>query len=112
MSDFDEYQTKAFGSAVYPDQGQGTMLAVNYTSIGLAGESGELLNKLKKVWRGDKPLVDQREAMLDEAGDVLWYLAALCTEFGYSLHDLALRNLDKVQKRRAEGKTRGDGDKR
>jgi len=42
--DFEEYQKKARTTAVYPDQGKNWQ----YPALGMSGEIGELLNKLKK----------------------------------------------------------------
>ena len=45
-------------------------------------------------------------------GDVLWYLSNLCTEFNFSLDDIALQNLEKLKLRAAKGKISGSGDDR
>lgn len=99
------YQNQATETAVYPDKGQLTLGAVSYAVLGLVGESGELANKLKKALRnGDTFLsLDKRAELMDELGDVLWYVAALATELGYSLEDVALANIQKLAKRKAEG---------
>ena len=104
----DGYQEHAHRTAVYPPA-----LALEYLTLGLVGEAGELANKLKKVLRGD--FDDQSEAydlMANELGDVLWYLAELANELGYSLDVIAQRNLKKLNKRMDENKIRGSGDNR
>jgi len=42
----------------------------------------------------------------------LWYLANLCTEFDFSLEDVALQNIEKLKVRAAKGKISGSGDDR
>jgi NTP pyrophosphatase (non-canonical NTP hydrolase) len=103
----DEYQKEAAKTAIYPREH-----AVTYPIIGLANESGEALGKLKKVLRGDKTMDEQRESIIDECGDVYWYLANTASDLGISLSELARRNLDKLRKRKESGTLQGDGDKR
>lgn len=112
---FREYSKDAFSTVMYPEAGQGTLPALNYTVLAAGGEMGEIQNKLKKVWRGDKPLDDElRAAMADEVGDVLWYLDRTMVELGYpeGLEAAAKMNIAKLRDRRARNKTKGDGDKR
>lgn len=55
-------------------------------ALGLAGEAGELANKLKKEIGHKHPT--PLSVYEDELGDVLWYLAELCTALGIQLADL------------------------
>jgi NTP pyrophosphatase (non-canonical NTP hydrolase) len=99
-----DYQLEAASTAIYPkDRG------LEYVALGLAGEAGEVANKVKKILRGDK--VDMT-VIADELGDVLWYVAAMANELGYDLKVIAQNNLLKLEKRRVEGKIQGEGDKR
>ena len=102
-----EYQANAKTTAVYPGRLDGRFF---YPSIGLAGEVGELLNKIKKIAR------DGADANIDEikgeVGDVLWYLSQICTEFGISLDDAAEYNLKKLKSRAERGTIEGSGDNR
>lgn len=66
-------------------------------SMGLAGEAGEVVDELKKVHFHDKPY--DRDKLLRELGDVLWYLAELATAHELSLQDVAHANLEKLRKR-------------
>ena len=104
------YQREAMRTAVYP--GRAALPGVNYTLVGLAGESGELLNKWKKVLRGDRGREESRDAMAAELADVLWYVAATATELGVGLGDIAAANLAKLADRAARDVVRGDGDHR
>jgi NTP pyrophosphatase (non-canonical NTP hydrolase) len=109
--DFAEYQKKAFGTAVYPGRGEGNW---TYAGLGLAGETGEVCEKLKKVIRDNAGVVseERRAALKKELGDVLWYLAALCTELGLNLQEVAEQNLAKLAARQRESKLHGEGDDR
>lgn len=72
----------------------------NY-SMGLSGESGELVDQLKKVIHHDHPL--DVEDVKKEMGDVLWYLSALATTLNIDLNEVAQMNIEKLRKRYPEG---------
>ncbi len=55
---------------------------------------------------------EDRAALTLELGDVLWYLAELCTQLGIGLDDVAAANLAKLQGRIERGTLAGDGDNR
>ena len=82
--------------------------------LGLAGETGETSEKLKKAIRDDGGIVteERRAAIKKELGDVLWYIAALSTELNLDLQEIAEENLAKLAKRKVEAKLHGDGDNR
>lgn len=109
-----EYQVASRGTAGYPNQGYNLI----YPALGLAGEAGETVDKIKKLWR-NKGFVagiqldqDERMSIIKEMGDVLWYLAALATELGVGLDEVATTNLDKLQDRQARGVIKSEGDNR
>lgn len=111
---FQQYSDIAAGTAFYPDCDHGTVTAVTYVAIGLGGEVGELQNKLKKVLRDEGGRISEERglALLDEAGDVLWYLDRLAYELGSSLEEVANANLDKLLTRQVNGTLQGSGDNR
>lgn len=102
---FGAYQRAAIGTATYEH-------AVTYPAMGLAGEAGEVANKVKKVLRGDRTIADARDAIGQEIGGVLWYCAALATDLGLRLEDIAAENLRILQDRAIRGVIKGDGDNR
>ena len=71
---------------------------------GLGGETGEVLDYYKKAWfHPPHPKNPTKEDLRAELGDVLWYLAALAElEFGVSLKQLAIENIQKLKLRYPE----------
>lgn len=110
--DFENYQKAATLTAIYP--GKSESLGLAYTALGLAGESGEVAEKIKKVLRDKSGTVDDetRDAIKKELGDVLWYLAAIATELDLDLGDVAQANLEKLSSRKSRAVLSGSGDNR
>jgi phosphoribosyl-ATP pyrophosphohydrolase len=103
MSDltFEEFRTRAtpVKRLDYGSLGPEGMLL--YWSNGLGGESGEVQNVVKKMVRdGHAPELDV--ALLDEAGDTLFYLTWLLARQGYSLEDAARHCITKLDRKRQE----------
>ena len=100
---FEEYQELAFKTALETAKNPAYMVS-NLTS-----EAGEVAGKYAK-WI--------RDGILDEAGmqkgigDVLWQIAGLSTVMGWSLADLASKNLQKLAQRQANNTLKGSGDER
>lgn len=65
-----------------------------YGVVGLAGEAGELANEVKKAVFHRKP--ENREAVLLEMGDVLWYLQLLCNQYDTTLEEVCALNRRKL----------------
>jgi len=109
MSDFNSYQRSAAGTAIYPDQHK-----ITYPALGMAGEAGEVANKVKKLIRdGPENRPDTwREDIASEIGDVLWYCASLASDLNLSLGMIAAQNLIKLDKRKDKGTLGGSGDTR
>lgn len=96
-SAFRHYQAEAHRTA-------GDMPArdrVFMASMGLAGEAGEVVDELKKVHFHAKPF--DRAKIMRELGDVLWYLAELCTAHDLDLGEVAAANLAKLRARHGGG---------
>lgn len=81
----------------------------NYALFNLSGEVGELHSLIAKSIRDDK--LDM-ELVKKELGDILWCLAAVVGDCGFTLDDVAETNLNKLQKRQKKGTLTGSGDNR
>jgi len=108
--DFNEYQKESRKTALYPNVDKNFI----YPTLGLAGEAGEVAEKIKKVIRDKKGIIDDetREMIKKELGDVLWYVAQLSTELKISLEEVAKSNIEKLFSRMERGKLNGNGDDR
>src|SRR5512140_3820897 len=108
--ELNEYQTKSRKTASYPAIGH----PVIYPTLGLANEAGEVAGKVKKIFRDKGGVIGEaeRQALKGELGDVLWYIAQVCTELGLSLNEVAEHNIEKLYSRLERGKIGGEGDNR
>jgi len=79
-------------------------------TLGLVGEAGEVAEKLKKSIR-DYSMFD-KDAVMKELGDVLFYVAALSNFYGGSLQTIAEMNQKKLDDRQLRGVLHGSGDNR
>ncbi|MCP9916017.1 nucleoside triphosphate pyrophosphohydrolase family protein [Cyanobium sp. ATX 6F1] len=108
--DLDAYQRQARQTARYPEVGSNPI----YPTLGLCGEAGEVADKVKKVLRDRQGVFDA--SVLDglklELGDVLWYVAQLASELGFSLEEIGQANLSKLADRAARDAISGSGDHR
>jgi NTP pyrophosphatase (non-canonical NTP hydrolase) len=73
--------------------------AIKYLTMGLTGEAGEVAEWSKKTLYHGKP---PGEGIVGELGDVLWYVARLAAETGYSLQQVAEMNIEKLRVRHLE----------
>jgi NTP pyrophosphatase (non-canonical NTP hydrolase) len=69
-------------------------------ALGLS-EAGELQNKLKKYLYHGHPL--DKDEIIEELGDLLWYIAAIATTLDINLTDITKKNIEKLEKRYPEG---------
>jgi len=106
--DFDQYLDEARKTAIYPPK-----QAFEYLALGLASEAGEVAGHIKKWVRDDgSDFFDHGPLVMLELGDVLWYVAMLADEFGYSLEEVVQRNVAKLRDRQERGVISGSGDER
>jgi len=70
-------------------------------ALGLAGEAGEVADMMKKHLFHQHPL--DRDAMVKELGDCLWYVAAMATVLEVDLDEVGERNIEKLRRRYPEG---------
>lgn len=105
-----EYQRRAAETAIFP-KGQ----ALEYLTLGLVGEAGEIANKAKKLIRDGADVAgynDKLHQIGAELGDVLWYAAMLAKEVDMNLGKIMESNLDKLADRQKRGVIGGSGDNR
>ncbi len=112
---FDEYQKNASATDVFGG-GKHDLSDPAFVDkiLGLAGESGEVTDKFKKIIRdnGGKISVAARDEIIKELGDVLWFLALISEYLGVSFDAVAAKNIEKVTDRKKRGAIGGSGDNR
>ena len=109
-----EYNEEAMNLGFYEDM-------LIYPALGLAGEAGEVANKVAKLVR-DKDLMDldpivdlemdEKLEIARELGDVLWMVTATANDIGFDLDEIAAMNLSKLKDRAKRGTLQGSGDNR
>ena len=96
---FAEYQEIIETFAVYPRENE--LAAISYLTLGLNGEAGEVAEQLKKAIRNDGHVSPERRArILDEIGDVLWYITRIAAELDSTVEKVATANVNKLEQRR------------
>jgi len=105
--DISDYQREALKTAVYPKHAR-----VTYPALGLAGEAGEVADKVKKIIRDKNDTDEMKQNIAAEIGDVLWYCAVLAYDLGFDLAQIADSNLQKLADRQQRGVLHGSGDTR
>lgn len=83
--------------------------SLTYAILGLAGETGEVVEEYKKAMRDMRPedIVGDgwtRERLVDELGDVLWYLSKIADLLEVPLSAVAAKNIAKLERREKHGK--------
>lgn len=91
-----EYQRKADRTL----KKQSKRNAIIDYAFGIVGEAGETVNAVKKFLFHDHDNIDE---IVDELGDVLWYLSALASTIGVSLDEIAKKNNEKLTIRYPDG---------
>jgi NTP pyrophosphatase (non-canonical NTP hydrolase) len=106
---FNEYQNKSKETVLNNSYDR-----IEYYAIGLGDEAGEVLGKVKKLWRDRNFEVDDefRDMLANEMGDVLWYMAQMARVADIEFEIVAQANLNKIFSRQARGLIHGDGDNR
>lgn len=74
---------------------------LNLGVLGLAGESGEVVDVVKKHLFHGQEL--NREKLIKEMGDVRWYLEYMCAALGITIEDVETTNVEKLRARYPEG---------
>jgi NTP pyrophosphatase (non-canonical NTP hydrolase) len=94
LNNYQQLAARTMGPRPYRDQ------LINGV-LGLTGEAGEVADAFKKHLFHDAPL--DKDAMVKELGDCLWYVAALATVLEVPLAEVGERNIEKLRKRYPEG---------
>jgi NTP pyrophosphatase (non-canonical NTP hydrolase) len=104
-----EYQLVAKQTSMYPATSK-----IVYPALGLCGEAGEVAEKIKKILRDKNGLFvkEDKADIAKELGDVLWYVATLANDLGYTLEEVATINTHKLLSRKERGVLGGSGDNR
>lgn len=116
--EINEYQKMALETAVYPKE-----YKIIFHALGMNGEAGEVADKVKKVFRDSEVIVRdgsgaiilpdaKREELAKEVGDVLWYVATMAYDLGYTLEEIATMNYQKLKSRQQRHQLNGSGDNR
>lgn len=92
------YQKLASRSAGAGGDGERRLMVA---ALGLAGEAGEFANLVKKLTAHGH--VIPPDALADELGDILWYVAEAASACSLSLGDIAQENVTKLQERYPQG---------
>lgn len=106
---FSEYQEFTRTTRIYNPKD-----AIVYPMLGLAGETGECSELVKKMLRDDDGIMteERKEKFLGEIGDVLYYVAALADDVGFDLGDIVDFNVSKLTSRKERGVLSGSGSNR
>lgn len=104
-----DYQKMALETAIYPNEYKAI-----YPALGMAGEAGEVADKVKKIIRDNNSKIDNEKALeiAKEIGDVLWYCATMANDLGFDLETIAKMNYEKLRSRQQRGVISGNGDNR
>jgi len=78
-----------------------------WASMGMVAEAGEVIALFEKSWRKDIPM--DRTMLMDEAGDVLWFLTAMVTASGITLDEVIEHNIIKLNQRRYTSEVANQG---
>jgi len=84
-----------------PSPNDDILLDILHSSVGIAGEAGELLDQVKKVvWQLHD--LDYNKILL-ELGDILFYLTSMCNCVGTDIDEVRKLNIEKLTKRYPDG---------
>ena len=92
---------KSFLDAIKYLDGEGSNIHRLLTAaVGISAEGGEFMEIVKKmVFQGKPWNDDNREHLIIELGDVMWYVAQACMALGVSFDDVIKGNVKKLEKR-------------
>lgn len=95
LTDYQHLAARTMGSRKQSD------LNLAVAGLGLTGEAGEVADLIKKTVGHGHAL--DRDKVLEELGDVLWYVAMMATLLDADLATIAQGNVDKLMRRYPDG---------
>ena len=101
-----DYQQFCSEGSVYPGANTKETCELSYLALGLAGETGEAVDVIKKIVRLDTHIdrhPDLKDKLVGELGDVYWYFTRLLDTLDVSLEDVIAQNWDKLEGRITSG---------
>lgn len=111
---FNDYQAWAKTTDVFKPAKKVSDPAFVAKILGLSGESGEVADKFKKIIRdkNGKLNKEDKEDIIKELGDVIWYVATIARYMEVPLEEIVEKNIVKLSTRKANNKLHGSGDNR
>ncbi|MCL2451601.1 nucleoside triphosphate pyrophosphohydrolase family protein [Candidatus Saccharibacteria bacterium] len=109
---FDEYQKLAARTDAFSKPDSLLDPAFLEKVLGLVGESGEFADKIKKLIRDQNGEITDKDELVKELGDVLWYLAMIANYLDVDLSAVAKENIAKLADRQKRNIIKGAGDNR
>lgn len=100
MNDYQKRAARTLIDAPDFDITDGEIMIV-WNAIGLAGEAGEVVDSIKKSIFHQQGI--NLTELSKELGDVLWYVAALCTTLGLDMSEVMEKNIKKLEARYPNG---------
>lgn len=100
---FDDYQKEAMRTKNRGELEKVLASHLAVAGLGIAGEAGEVADEIKKIVGHGREM--NKDKLIKETGDVLWYVASIADELGVSMSDIAQANIDKLKERYPKGFT-------
>jgi NTP pyrophosphatase (non-canonical NTP hydrolase) len=113
LSGYDEFVDDYWGldSGTFDPAKHGGIPEIAYLAIAIAGEAGEISEKVKKAYREHGGRTDSA-AIVKELGDLLYYVTKMAHLHGVAIEEVAQANVEKLFDRRSRGVLHGSGDER
>lgn len=103
LTELEEYQQWVWNTTTPKNGPEGAWWAAS----GLTAEAGEVISLFEKAYRKGQPMDINK--LMDELGDVLWFLTAVCNMTNLTLDEVMTHNIEKINKRVANGQVTSEG---
>lgn len=101
------YREEVLRTARCPGNDEANTQMITMAALGLAGETGEVVEFVKKYVYHDRPFDSNK--LIEELGDVRWYMELLMACAGITMEEVEARNVAKLRARYPDGFTPGGG---